>query len=158
MIDEGDLMEWAEVHGNLYGTPARNVERARDAGRHPLLDIDVQGARQIRERFPEAVLIFVLPPSAEALRLRLSARGTEGPDEVRGRLLAASRELGEASGFDHVVVNDDLDRAVSQVRSIVEAHRAGGGRGADLSGEVRRIREEIERVLERLHPPDDARE
>ncbi|MSR23039.1 MAG: guanylate kinase [Gemmatimonadetes bacterium] len=149
MIAKGHLAEWAEVHGNLYGTPVRSLERARELGKYAILDIDVQGARQIRERIPEAVLIFILPPSAEALRERLSVRGTEAPEQVRHRLLTAHRELDEAPRFDYVVVNEDLESAVAGVRTLVEAERHRTTRALDVSAEVGRIQREIERVLDR---------
>jgi guanylate kinase len=149
MIEAGELVEWAEVHGNLYGTPRRNLDAAAARGEHVVLDIDVQGARQIRERVPEAVLMFVLPPSAAALWGRLTARGTEALDEVRRRLTAASGELAEAEHFDYIVVNDDLDRAISRVRAIVEAESHRPLRALDLPGEVARLRGEIEHVVNR---------
>jgi guanylate kinase len=116
MRDRGELAEWAEVHGNLYGTPMRNFEEATE--RHLVLDIDVQGARQIRKRIPDAVLVFVIPPSAEVLVSRLTKRGTEADEEVARRLRAAIRELSSAKDFDHVVVNDDLERAVEEIRTV----------------------------------------
>jgi guanylate kinase len=149
MIEAGALVEWAEVHGNLYGTPVRNLEAAAARGEHVVLDIDVQGARQIRDKVPDAVLMFVFPPSAEALWGRLTARGTEALDEVRRRLRAASAELAEAAHFDYIVVNDDLDRAISRVRAIVEAESHRPGRALDLGGEVARLRSEIETMVKR---------
>jgi len=147
LVNEGELVEWAEVHGNLYGTRRSVLEEARDQGLHPVLDIDVQGARQIRERVPEAVLVFVFPPSGETLRIRLAKRGTEDPAEVRRRLEAAHREMEEAVHFDYIVVNESLEGAVARVREIVasEGHRVI--RAADLGAEVARIRGDIERIL-----------
>ncbi|TVP49519.1 MAG: guanylate kinase [Gemmatimonadales bacterium] len=147
MIEGGELLEWAEVHGNLYGTPRRNLEAAAARGEHVVLDIDVQGARQLRERAPEAVLIFVFPPSASALWGRLTARGTEAMDEVRRRLAAAQDELAEARHFDYIVVNDDLDRAISRVRAIVEAESHRPSRALDLEGELVRLRGQIDDVM-----------
>jgi guanylate kinase len=149
MIEGNELLEWAEVHGNLYGTPRRNLEAAAARGEHVVLDIDVQGARQLRERAPEAVLIFVFPPSASALWGRLTARGTEAMDEVRRRLAAAHEELAEARHFDYIVVNDDLDRAISRVRAIVEAESHRPSRALDLEGELVRLRSQIDDVMER---------
>lgn len=149
MIDADELVEWAEVHGNLYGTPKHGLEDAADRGEHVVLDIDVQGARQIRERVPEAVLIFVFPPSAEALWTRLTARGTEDLVEVKRRLEAARDELREAGHFDYIVVNDDLDRAISRIRAIVEAESHRPDRALDLPGDVQRLRTEIEDVVRR---------
>lgn len=156
MIQEGELLEWAEVHGNLYGTPLRNLEAARDRGEHVVLDIDVQGARQIRRRVPDAVLIFVFPPSAEALWERLTRRGTEALDEVSRRLRAAHAELDEAAHFDYIVVNDDLERAIGRIRAIVEAESHRPGRALDLGGDVARLRREIDRVVDRAGAPDAA--
>jgi guanylate kinase len=149
MIEGDELVEWAEVHGNLYGTPRRNLEAAQARGEHVVLDIDVQGARQIRDRVPEAVLMFVFPPSAEALWGRLTARGTEPMDEVERRLRASGAELAEAVHFDYIVVNDDLDRAISRVRAIVEAESHRPSRALDLQGEVARLRREIDEVARR---------
>jgi len=149
MIDADELVEWAEVHGNLYGTPARNLKAAQDRGEHVVLDIDVQGARQIRKRIPEAVLVFIFPPSAQALWSRLTARGTERLDEVRRRLRAGRRELEEAQHFDYIVVNEDLERAVARVRAIVEAESHRPRRILDLDGQVSRLRGEIDEVVRR---------
>jgi len=154
MIDDGKLVEWAEVHGNLYGTPLRNLEAARDRGEHVVLDIDVQGARQIRRRVPDAVLIFVFPPTADALWARLTARGTERIEEVRRRLRAGRDELEEVEHFDYIVVNDDLERAVARIRAIVEAEGHRPSRALDLAGEVRRLRDEIDQVIDRSGKQD----
>ncbi len=156
MISEGELVEWAEVHGNLYGTPRSNLETAAERGEYAILDIDVQGARQIRGRVPEAVLIFVFPPSADHLWTRLTQRGTEKLDEVRRRLVAARAELEEAVHFDYIVVNDDLERAIARVRTIVEAESHKPGRALDFPGEVERIRSEIDRVVARDGVRDPA--
>jgi guanylate kinase len=148
MIAAGAFAEWAEVHGNLYGTPLRNLDAARDRGEHVVLDIDVQGAQQLRERVPDAVLIFVFPPTAEALWGRLTARGTEQLDEVQRRLRAAQGELEQAEQFDFIVVNDDLDRAVSRVRTIVEAEGHRPGRAVNFAEQVSRLQGEIEQIIE----------
>lgn len=147
MLRGDALLEWAEVHGNLYGTPRRNLERAQARGEHVVLDIDVQGARQIKERVPESVLLFVFPPSASALWGRLTQRGTEDLAEVRRRLRAAHRELEDAAHFDYIVVNDDLERAIARVRTIVEAESHRPLRALDLKGEVARLRSEIEETV-----------
>jgi guanylate kinase len=124
MIGEGALLEWAEVfHGKRYGTPSEPVARARDAGRDVVLEIDVQGAAQIRDRAPDAVLILLEPPSLADLEARLRGRGTEDEASLRERLDAAERELAQASWFDHVVVNDDLERAVDEVAAIIDRSR-----------------------------------
>lgn len=147
LLAEGELVEWAEVHGNLYGTPRRNLVEASARGEHVVLDIDVQGAGQIRERVPEAVLVFVLPPSAETLWDRLTARGTEDLDEVKERLRRAREELGQAERFHYVVVNDDLEGAVAAVRSIARAEGHRPERALDLKNEIRRLQEDISEVI-----------
>lgn len=136
MIAADELIEWAEVHGNFYGTPLRNVNDARARGEFLLLDIDVQGAGHIRRKIPDAVLVFVLPPSGETLVQRLVGRGSEEDEAVRRRLRNARDELREAGRFDHVVVNDDLDAAVADVEAI-------------LDGDVGRVRPHppLERML-----------
>lgn len=143
--DEGGLLEWAEVHGEWYGTPRDQVERARRDGVHLLLDIDVQGARSVRRLEPDAVTIFLLPPSGERIVQRLRDRGSEGENERRRRLKAAEEELDAVTEFDFVVVNDDLERAVRQTAAVVESEelrisRMGGrvsSRAAELKREIR---------------------
>ena len=113
------FLESAEVHGELYGTPREEVERLIAEGRDVLLEIDVQGARLVKAAVPEAISIFVEPPSWEELVARLERRGTEDEAGLRRRLETARRELEEAPGFDHRVVNDDLARAVEEVNRIL---------------------------------------
>jgi len=121
MIASGELLEWAEVHGNLYGTPRSNLVEARSRRHLLLLDIDVQGSRQVKRSVPESVSIFILPPSANELRRRLRSRGSE-PEEVRRRrLVAARRELDAAEEFDYLIINDDLMAAVDAVERIIMA-------------------------------------
>ena len=121
LIDSDGLLEWAEVHGELYGTPREALVRASEGGRHMLLDIDVQGARQVREREPASVLVCRLPPTAEVLVKRLRQRGSEDDEKVRRRLRTALSELEAVKEFDYVVVNDDLDLTVSAVEAILDA-------------------------------------
>jgi len=118
----GDFLEWAEYAGELYGTLKAEVDRVLAAGRHVLLDIEVQGAKQVRKRYPPPAsrAVFILPPSAGELLRRLQGRRTESPSEMRERLETAMRELRQADAFDHVVVNDDLDSAVLTVHKLVE--------------------------------------
>jgi guanylate kinase len=124
MVTGGELLEWAEVfHGNRYGTPAGWVDERRDAGLDVLLEIDVQGAAQVKERAPDAVLILIAPPSLADLESRLRGRGTEDDASIAERLEGAERELQQASWFDHVVVNDDLERATDEVAAIIERSR-----------------------------------
>ncbi len=150
MAERGELCEWAEVHGNLYGTPAAPLQAARERGDHMVLDIDVQGARQVRERVPDAVHVFILPPSADVLVERLMGRGTEASDEVGKRLRTAVEELAVADEFDYVVLNEDLEGTVRRVREIAlsEGHRAS--RVLDLSGWTANFNRTIERLLSEI--------
>jgi guanylate kinase len=137
LIGSGALLEWALVFGDLYGTPVDRVEEARSEGRDVILEIDVQGARKVRERVPEAILVFVAPPSLEELERRLRSRGTESEEVIRRRSEMAAAELAQASSFDHLVVNDDLEAASSQVAAIIEASRSDPDpppRGSDPEG------------------------
>ena len=145
MVRTRGLAEWAEVHGNLYGTPKAALAAATGAGRWPVLDIDVQGARQVRAAFPAAALVFLLPPTARELWRRLTLRGTEERAELARRLQAARHELRAAGEFDHIVVNEDVDRTVAALLQI-----AGGGAGSGRrrrAGEPARILREIEALL-----------
>jgi guanylate kinase len=118
-LERGGFLEWAEVHGNYYGTPCSEVEPHRVEGTGVLLDIDVQGATQVRERCPDSVSIFLLPPSLEELERRLRSRGTESEASLQRRLKAAAAEMAHAGEYDYRVINDDLDRAVAEVRALV---------------------------------------
>lgn len=124
MIRAGELLEWAEVVGHRSGTPRGFVEGRLAEGRDVILEIDVVGASQIRDRVPGSVLIFVEPPSMDELERRLRGRGTETEDRIRLRLETAAWELEQRDWFDHVVVNDDLDRASSEVAAIIDASRS----------------------------------
>lgn len=148
MIHAGELMEWAEVHGSFYGTPLRNVHDARARGQFLVLDIDVQGARQVRGKVPEAVHVFVLPPSGRALVERLVGRGSEDDARVQQRLRNALAEIATAAEFDHVVVNDDLDAAVEDVNAILEGRANALRPHPPLERMVDEIRSEIERHLD----------
>ncbi len=112
---EGQLLEHATYSGHRYGTPRSEVEPLLEAGRNVVLEIEVQGARQVREAMPEAVQVFIAPPSADSLRQRLESRATDRPEEIERRLSAAEEELAARSEFAHVVVNDDLDRATNEL-------------------------------------------
>jgi guanylate kinase len=116
-LELGEFLEHATYAGNRYGTPRSELERARE--RPLVLEIDLQGARQLRERLPEAVQVFVAPPSVEALRARLAGRGSDSPEQIESRLQVAQRELGAQSEFRHVVVNDRLEEAVEELAELV---------------------------------------
>jgi guanylate kinase len=118
---QGEFAEWAVVHGNLYGTLRREVERVLSSGKHVIMDIDVQGARQFAGAFPESVLVFLLPPSTEELISRLRGRQTEDDGKLLVRLRSAREELREVGAYQYVVVNDNLEHAYAQVMSILDA-------------------------------------
>jgi guanylate kinase len=147
MAEAGELVEWAEVHGNLYGTPRRNLEAAVERGEYLLLDIDIQGARQIREQVPEAVQVFILPPSGEALVERLLHRGSEDDVVRRRRLRNAREEISAAAEFDYVVVNDRLEATVAAVEGILEAESRRTTRIPELGAQIARLHGEIERFV-----------
>ncbi|HSL10181.1 MAG TPA: guanylate kinase [Actinomycetota bacterium] len=125
LVADGDLLEWAEVFGgNRYGTPRGFVEWRRNGGTDVILEIDVQGAAQVREQVPDAILILLEPPSLEELERRLRGRGTERDRHLDERLAKAERELAQAPWFHHRVVNDEVTRAADEVAAIIEAARS----------------------------------
>ncbi|WP_127127689.1 guanylate kinase [Georgenia sp. SYP-B2076] len=120
LVEAGEMLEWAVVHGrNRYGTPRGPVDRMLAAGRPVFLEVDLQGARQVRGAMPEAQLVFLAPPSWEELVHRLVGRGTEGPEERERRLATAREELRAVPEFDHVVVNDDVGRATDELMALM---------------------------------------
>ena len=124
MIEKNDFLEWAIVHSHLYGTSRFQVAQDVSQGRDIILEVDVQGAASIRNLVSDAVSVFILPPSLEVLRQRLVARGTDGPDELEVRLRNAPEELKAYKAFDYVIINEDVERAASQLGAIIEAERA----------------------------------
>ncbi len=135
MIDRGEFLEWAEVHGHLYGTPRKFVEKAFSEGKSVLLDIDVQGALKVMKTFKDGVFIFVAPPSLEDLEKRLRKRGTEDEETIKRRLEDARWELNHIGSFEYLIVNQDLDEAIHALDSIITAEKI----------KVKRLGEEIER-------------
>jgi guanylate kinase len=121
--DGGELLEWAEVHGNYYGTSRTWIETQLQQDRDVLLEIDWQGARQVRRMFPHAVSIFILPPSLEALEARLRGRGTDSEATIARRLAAAREEMRHVEEFDYVIINDRLERAIDELTAVVRAAR-----------------------------------
>ncbi len=121
MRDRGEFLEWAEVYGNHYGTPRGPVETGMASGRDVLCEIDIQGAMAIKRALPQAVLVFIEPPSLDELFMRLRGRGTEDPETLSRRLKAAYEEVKRKGSYDHIVVNDDLDAAVGELERIIEA-------------------------------------
>jgi guanylate kinase len=123
MRRSGELLEWARVHRWKYGTPAENLRNAQAAGRHLVLDIDVQGARRVRKAVPSALAVFLLPPSFDVLLERLESRGSESEEERRARLRTALGELEAAPEFEYVVVNDRLEDAAAALEAILLAEQ-----------------------------------
>lgn len=123
MARAGDFLEWAEVHGNLYGTSRQAVVARLASGADIVLEIDWQGALQIRRQFPDAVLIFVLPPSLAELRARLLRRGEDTPETIDLRLVNAREELAQVQQFDYVIINEFFERALFDLKAIVHAQR-----------------------------------
>jgi len=121
MIDRDEFIEWARVHGNYYGTSKKEIDRICCIGKIPIFDVDVQGARSLKGRLEGAVYIFIVPPSREVLESRLRNRKTDSEEQIQIRMRNALRELGEYAQYEYIVVNDDLDVALNELRSIVTA-------------------------------------
>ncbi len=128
MVENDELLEHAEYVANSYGTPRAYVQKNLDAGMNVLLDIEVQGARQVHEKMPEAVMIFIVPPSMEVLKQRLENRGTDTERAIEARLIRAKQEYAEADFYDYIIVNDDADKAAKEFEAIITAE---GCRAAD---------------------------
>ena len=136
MAAAGEFLEWACVHGNLYGTSKQQIIEQTGAGADIILEVDVQGAASVRQLLMDSVSVFILPPSYEVLRQRLIARGTDSPEELEVRLRNAPEELKQYSAFDYVIINDEIDRAAGQLASIIYAERARCMRQESLVREV----------------------
>lgn len=148
-VKAGEMLEYAEVHGELYGTPRDNLEVARASGRHLLLDIDVQGARQVRRAESEVLSIFVLPPSGERVVERLRGRGSEDEEELRQRLATAEAELRAVSEFEYVLVNDELEETTRRLESVLAAEERKVTRlGRQAVERANRLIPQIRRALD----------
>ncbi|HEV8307542.1 MAG TPA: guanylate kinase [Methylomirabilota bacterium] len=123
MVERGEFAEWAQVHGNFYGTAAHPLEEALDRGEDILLDIDTQGARQLRARYPQGLYVFVVAPSLKELELRLQERKSDAPQEIARRMARATEEIAAWREYDYLIVNRYLDEAVRQLQCIIEAER-----------------------------------
>lgn len=128
MIAAGDLLEYAEVYGNYYGTPRQYVMDLLNSGHDVLLEIDIQGALQIKERFPEGVFVFIVPPSLDELSARIYKRGTDSEEVIKRRMASAASELTYAAKYDYIIVNDVAEKAAKKVLTIMEAERYRVGR------------------------------
>jgi guanylate kinase len=140
MVAAGEFLEWACVHGNLYGTAKSQVLEETNAGADIILEVDVQGAASVRQLLMDSVSVFILPPSFEVLKQRLCARGTDTAENLELRLRNAPAELRQYSSFDYVIINDEIERAVGQLASIIYAERA---RCVRQEGLVRRVIQEF---------------
>jgi guanylate kinase len=140
MVERDEFLEHNEVHDNIYGTSKAEVLPRLAAGEDVILDIDVQGAKDVRRAYPEAITIFIVPSARDELDRRLRRRGLDGEDAIKKRLINAAREIQQASEFQYVIVNDDLDRAATELESIVRARRLTAARQAER---LERIRKEF---------------
>ena len=136
MIANGDFLEWAEAHSNLYGTSRRAVEEIRSSGCDAILTIDIQGAAQARKLFPDAISVFIMPPSFDALTRRLENRGTDTEHDRRLRLDNALHEMEQYVNFDYVVINDDLNRAIDELVAILTAERCRLERRREIAARI----------------------
>jgi guanylate kinase len=149
--ERGEFLEWAEYSGNLYGTLEAEVDRVLGEGHHVVLDIEIDGARQVRERRSDVVSIFVLPPSAEKLVERLVGRDRDTVDaKVYARLMRALEEVREASEYDYVVVNDERTQAVSEVAAIIDSESRRPGRVPDLDESLAELQRGISAIIDRM--------
>ncbi len=128
---EGEFLEYAEVYGNYYGTPRVFVEDQLNKGQNILLEIDIVGALQVREKFENAILLFIIPPSLEELKRRIESRGTETPEQMMKRMDSALEEIKELEQYDYVILNDEINKATGLIESIVEAELASVERSQD---------------------------
>ena len=142
MIEKDELLEWAKVYDNYYGTPLKKVEKKLAAGEDILLEIDTQGAMKVREKFPEGVYIFILPPSLAELERRIRGRDTETEDVLQKRLAAAIDEIEAGKCYKYVVTNDEVDGAVDAVCAILAAERRLVSRNGELFDEIEKGRED----------------
>lgn len=148
MRDRGDLLEWAEVHGNYYATPRAKVELALAEGRDVLFDIDVQGTLQLYERMrPDVVSVFILPPSIAELQNRLRRRAEDEDHVIRRRLITAENEIAHWSDYDYVLVNDDLERCYKQLQQILMTERLRRHRQPHLAPAIAILLEDLSKVL-----------
>ena len=136
MMQQDELLEWAEVYGNYYGTPRRRVMEAINQGHDIILEIDPQGAMQVKKRFPSGVFIYIVPPSPRELSRRIHHRGTETPEAMQRRLSSVAHELGYVHEYDYLVINDELREATGDVAAIIRAEKWRVKRNVDLIGLV----------------------
>lgn len=132
MIKKDELLEWAEVYGNYYGTPCHYVEQQLNSGQEVVLEIDIQGAMLVKNKFPQGIFIYIMPPSLEELADRIYKRGTDSLEVIKKRLSCASGELHSAHNYNYIVVNDEIEKAVQKVKAIIAAEKCKAERNLDL--------------------------
>ncbi len=141
MLRNEEFLEWAEVYGNYYGTTIKEVDRIKKSGKFPFFDVDIQGSRALRKKLPEAVFVFIIPPSREVLRTRLEGRKTDTREQIEIRLKTAAEEISEYRYFDYVIINKDLEKAFARLESIVAAEQC----------KMKNVENEIEEILEEFN-------
>lgn len=150
LIDDGMMLEYAEMFGNYYGTPKQPVVDAIERGGYIILEIEMQGAKQVIEKFPDAVFVFILPPSLDVLLNRISGRGSETPESLKRRMDSAMGEIEGIRDYDYYIVNDHLDEAVEELKHIIDEVHAGRGRTSGID------KEEVEQIIEAIREGKDV--
>jgi guanylate kinase len=145
MIEHHELLEYATFNGNSYGTPRSYVEQLVAEGKDVILEIEIQGALQVKKLYPEAILLFVMPPTADDLKDRLLGRGTESPEVIAQRLAISAKESSYMPGYDYLVVNDDIHRSVAQVYSIISCEHYRTARNIETIKEMQKDLKKFER-------------
>lgn len=136
MIEKDEFLEWAQVYNNYYGTPKTNVEKIINEGKDCILEIDIQGAMQIKKKMADAVFVFIVPPSLEELTNRILKRGTEGDEQIKTRMSCVKKELSFVSQYDYVIVNDDVEIAANKMAAIIKAEKCRVTRNLDFLDEL----------------------
>jgi guanylate kinase len=155
-VAAGEFLEWATYAGNLYGTLRSEIDKIFARGRTAVLDVEIEGARQIRATFPNSLHLFVLPPSADVLIDRLSGRNTEPPEVIRERIIRAADELAAVAEYDYAIVNEDLVLAVAQVAAILDAEARRVARQEALTPFIERLRQDVIAAASRIAPENDG--
>jgi guanylate kinase len=140
LIDTGEMIEWAEVYGEYYGTPREFIEEAFRSGKRVLIDADIQGGASLRDSYKDGVFVFLAPPSIEALTARLQGRGTESKEVRRERIESAGKEMDEVTEYSYAVINDVLEETIEAIMSIIDAEEHRVERFSDLSGWLDRLK------------------
>lgn len=137
MIEDGELLEWAEVYGNYYGTPLKKIQERLADGQDILLEIDTQGAMSVKEKFPDEIYIYIMPPSLKELERRLKTRGTDSAESIERRLKSAAGEMEIAERYNYIVVNAQVEQAVEQIAAIVDAEHCRVGRNKEIIDNIK---------------------